>query len=1163
MKTGIRVKRLILAGLLLGNIYSAWSQDVTLKFDNAKVEKVLFAIKAQTGYSLVFSDQLLDVNRKVTIEVKDMPLEQALERLLNGTNVISEIKNNKIYFIEKKSQDGTKQSGERRKVSGMVLDTTGEPIIGANVVEKGTLTGTITDIDGKFVLDLPANAILAVSYIGYLPQDFRTGSSTALRIELKEDTQTLEEVVVVGYGSQKKVNLTGAISSVKMDDVLGDRPVGSATQVLESAVPGLQISRQTGKPGSSMNMNIRGVTSTNNPEEKPLVLVDNVPMDLDMIDPNDIENVSVLKDAAAAAIYGARAAYGIILVTTKKGQKDTPISFNYSNNFAFSRPMALPQKLDPYSTVNVYNDLGIVGHFGGQDVPTWLQFMDEYYNKGMHSAGYIVKEGIRYNMAPTDVYDDMLSNSGFQQQHNLSMSGGSAKANYRISFGMIDENGILYGDNDTYSRYNVSSFVNMDVTKWLSTQLDVRYSESDNKTARGNRQGYSLWGVATEYQPMAPLGYGYDRNIESEENYFPYFSPRNMLMRDNPQKDRKSDTRILGRVILKPFKGLTVTGEYSFYRQWATKSYSPMMYTALIATGNLKEPSVTKTYYENTNWFSTTNAINLFATYDKTFKEAHNLKLMVGFNQESYHYESLWGKADDLIDQQLPSLSLSSGIQYTDDEFKEYALRSGFFRVNYDYKGRYLLELNGRYDGSSRFAKESRFGFFPSFSAGWRVSEETFMEPLKKYVSNLKPRISWGSIGNQNVSNYGYMAGMVPGKLNNSGAFNGKGTWILPGSEDYVLSMMYPALVSSDYTWETVETFDVGFDLGMFNNQMEVVFDWYQRDTKNMLAPYKSAPSVLGANFPNTNSASLRTRGWELSLQWRSKIGKDISYNVGLNLYDSQSEITKYENAQGVLNNDGKLVFREGLKYGEIWGYTTDRFYTAADFDEKGNLLPGIPKVKGITKHNPGDILFVDYDGNGEIDNGNNTLGNPGDTKVIGNNSARYQFSFNGGISWNNFDLSFLFTGTGKRDMIMPDYWSPNGTFVTSVFDYQTNYWTEGNQNSYWPRLYGSGGNNGANQRIQTKYLLDGSFLRLKNITVGYNLPGDLCSKMLIKKLRVFVSGENLHTWHHLPEGYNPDSFVAQPGNLNMTSGIQGDSGSGNWSYPLMRQFSMGLNLTF
>ena len=525
---------------------------------------------------------------------------------------------------------------------------------------------------------------------------------------------------------------------------------------------------------------------------------------------------------------------------------------------------------------------------------------------------------------------------------------------------------------------------------------------------------------------------------------------------------------------------------------------------------------------------------------------------MIGFNQESYHYEELYGKREDLLDQGLPSLSMANGLQTTDDSFSEYALRSGFFRLNYDFKNRYLLTINGRYDGSSRFAKENRFGFFPSVSVGWRMMEENFMKPLSNLFTNLKPRLSWGSIGNQNVSNYGYMSTMAITKPN----------WILPGESDYVISVGSPSLVSTSYTWETVETLNAGLDVGMFNNQLQISLDWYLRDTKNMLAPSKTAPSVLGTTFPRTNSASLRTKGWELTANWNGNIGSDIRYNIGLNLYDSRSKITKYDNAEGILTNNGNLVLREGMEYGEIWGYTTDRFYTADDFDADGKLKEDIPYVEGITQPNPGDILYVDYDGNGIINAGKNTIDDPGDQKIIGNNTPRFQYNINGGISWKDFDLSFILTGVGKRDLQMPGYWCATGTFTEAVYDYQLNYWTEDNVDSYWPRLYGSGGNNGANQKTQTKYLLDGSYIRLKNLTLGYNLPKEFCNKFHIKNLRFYVSGENLLTFHHLPTGYYPDSFVAIPGSLSMSTGIQGE-GSTNWSYPLMRQFAFGFNLTF
>lgn len=1124
----------------------AQEQKVTVELKNATLKQVFKSIEGQTTYRFSYRNTLVDDKNDITISKRQVGVSVVLNEALKGRNLMYTIVSSKSIVISDKAEQAS--PSKTKRVSGTVKSTSGESIIGANVKVTGTTIGCITDIDGNFTLEVPENAKLTVSYIGFQTQEIAIDGKSLVNVVLKEDTEMLEEVVVVGYGTQKKVDLTGAVASVKMDDVLGNRPVGTTSQVLEGAIPGLQISRNNGKPGVTMNLNIRGVTSTNGGD--PLVLVDNVPMDLDMIDPNDIESVSVLKDAASAAIYGARAAFGIILITTKQGAKETPVSFNYSNNFAFSNPGTLPNKVTPRQTVQVYKDLGTVGYFGGQDVDRWLQYLDEY-DRGMYPKGYTIYDGVRYNLAPTDYYADMIEGFGFQQQHNLSVQGGSQKANYRLAFGMVDEDGILYSDKDTYRRYNVSSFINMDVASWLSAQLDVRYSKSNTSTVKGTADGRNIWQVAHQSQSMAPIGYGYENYVDPGEP-LPFFSPRNMIMLDNPSKDRKADTRILGRIIVRPIKNLVVTGEYSYYRQWGSSSYAPMSYEGLRYTGSNKIYSVTRNYYEMKNWFSDTNALNVYATYDFNLKKDHHFKAMIGFNQESYHYEELYGKREDLLDQSLPSLSMANGLQTTDDSFSEYALRSGFFRLNYDFKNRYLLTINGRYDGSSRFAKENRFGFFPSVSVGWRMMEENFMKPLSNLFTNLKPRLSWGSIGNQNVSNYGYMSAMAITKPK----------WILPGESDYVISVGSPSLVSTSYTWETVETLNAGLDVGMFNNQLQVSLDWYLRDTKNMLAPSKTAPSVLGTTFPRTNSASLRTKGWELTANWNGNIGSDIRYNIGLNLYDSRSKITKYDNAEGLLTNNGNLVLREGMEYGEIWGYATDRFYTADDFDTDGKLKEGIPYVEGITQPNPGDILYVDYDGNGIINTGKNTIDDPGDQKIIGNNTPRFQYNINGGISWKDFDLSFILTGVGKRDLQMPGYWCATGTFTEAVYDYQLNYWTEDNVDSYWPRLYGAGGNNGANQRTQTKYLLDGSYIRLKNLTLGYNLPKEFCNKFHIKNLRFYVSGENLLTFHHLPAGYYPDSFVAIPGSLSMSTGIQGD-GYTNWSYPLMRQFAFGFNLTF
>lgn len=1139
----------------------AQNAKITLSSNKLTVGELFDEIEKQTDYLVVFSNGEVDLARTLNLREKSTKVSNFLNEALAGNDLNYEFKNDYI-IISKRGIVSGEQQQEGRILKGKIVDTSGDPVIGASVAEKGSTNGTISDIDGNFSLTVQPSSVLVISYIGYTTQEITVGSKADITIRMAEDLKTLDEVVVIGYGTQKKVNLTGAVSTVKMDEVLGSRPVASTAQALEGVIPGLQISQNSGKPGVATNLNIRGVTSINNSDQGPLILVDNVPMDLTMVDPNDIESVSVLKDAAAAAVYGARAAFGIVLIKTKQAGKDTPIRVNYSNNFAFSKAATLPNKIDPYSTVKVYNDLNLASYFGGQNTEAWLGLMDDYYNKGLYPEGYAMLSGIRYNLAKTNAYKDMMDDFGFQQQHNISLTGGGARSSYRASFGMVDEDGVIYSDRDRYKRYNMSAFMSMDATKWLTGQIDVRYSDSKTSTPQGGAEGNNFWNYASAYQPMGPLGYG--TSVTGEE--LPYNSPRNLILQDDPKMNRGNTTRILGRAIVKPFEDFEIIGEYSFNRDWASESLAELIYNSINAVSGATLSSRAQNNYYMNQWFSTTNAINIYGTYKKTLKEAHNLTLMAGFNQEEYYYESLYGKKLDLLNQSLPSLTLANGTPITSDSFNEYAVRGVFYRLNYDYKGRYLFETNGRYDGSSRFNKDGRYGFFPSFSAGWRITEETFMEPVRDILSNLKARASWGAIGNQNVSYYGYLPTMSA----ITQTTDTKSNWILPGQDNYVTSMAAPNMISANYTWEMVETLGFGVDLGLLNNQLNATFDYYRRDTKDMLAPAAPAPSSLGANYPYTNAADLRTQGWELSVQWNSKIGDKIRYNVGFNIYDSETEITRYDNPTGLLiNSDGpKLYLREGMKYGEIWGYTTERYYTSADFDSEGKLLPGVPYVRGYAKPNPGDILFKDVDEDGIIDNGANRFDNPGDMSIIGNNTARYQFGITGGISWNNFDLSFFFNGVGKRDLVMPNYWAPAGTFVTSVCDYQTDYWREDRQDAYWPRIYGSkmtdvDDNNSANNRTQTKYLKDGSFIRLKNVTLGYTLPKSICNKLSIQTLRIFFSGENLYTWHHLPSGYYPDAYVAQPGSLNINGSIQGDSGSGNWSYPLMRKLSCGLNLVF
>lgn len=526
------------------------NQHVTINVKNQPLVKVFESIEAQTDLSIAYNQSKLNITQKTNANFNNKTVASVLDVILKGTGFTYRIENKHVIIVpvekEIKTNISTAQGHQNIKVKGIVTDAKGEPVIGATVREKGTTNGTITDFDGKFELLIKKGSSIEVSYIGYQSQQLLADANKSLNIILKEDTKTLDEVVVVGYGTQKKVNLTGAVASVKMDEVLGNRPVTSALSALEGSVPGLQINKVSGKPGVSINTNIRGVTSING--GSPLVLVDNVPMDLNLVDPNDIDNISVLKDAAASAIYGARAAFGVILVTTKQGKKETPVKVDYSNNFAFSKVAEKIKKINPRETLQYFKDLGINTYYSGQVIETWEKYMEEY-EQGLHSEGFVWGEdGYRYNLAATDAYSDMFDNFGFQQQHNISLSGGSQKTSYRISLGIVNENGILVTDKDSYRRYNASSFISIDGTSWFTGQADFKYVNAKTSTAVGSVGNYNIWGNIGELMAMAPLGKGTMTKDDTREYLFS--SSRHAIELHDPNIDRKSNLRLLGRFII-------------------------------------------------------------------------------------------------------------------------------------------------------------------------------------------------------------------------------------------------------------------------------------------------------------------------------------------------------------------------------------------------------------------------------------------------------------------------------------------------------------------------------------------------------------------------------------------------------------------------------------
>lgn len=1152
----------IVSFLLWGNVAMAALPIQEARFSmqqrSVALSRVFHEIKKQTGYSFLVRNNDINMNEKVSIDVKNKSVEEVLEMLFAGKNIRYKVEGERISVYKS-------QQLQQKTITGLVMDVAKEPIIGASVVVLNTTNGCITDFDGKFSLEVSQLPVqVQITYIGYKPQIITIKDTKTIRVVLQEDTEALDEVVVVGYGSQKKANLTGAVASVKMDEVMGDRPLSMVADALQGTVPGLLVSSDGNAPGKSKTFQIRGAYSVGIKNDngsygntiQPLILIDNVEGDLDMVNPEDIETITVLKDAASAAIYGARAAGGVVLVTTKRPKGKTAFQLNYNNNFAFATAMNLPQQAPLMEYLQAYSDAAGDQFWtkGSPSVKKWMGYLEQYRKdpSSIPTVGdglFMDTDGAVYYLNEKDLVKNMLETS-FQHTHNISMTGGTDKLRYRLSAGYVSTDGVLVTNKDKYERMNVSGFISADVTKWFTQEATFSYAHSDNKIPKS-----ALGAVySTRLGSFYPEGY-MPAGISDQAEGLPFFTPSNQIHWSNPEKTLTDNPRIFLKSIVKPLKGLEIAFEYTFDKnvydyQWYTGSVA---YTTV--QGGKDITPANDDYLQKKKRHTNYNSINLYGTYDFSVGN-HKFKVMAGFNQESSYRETVEVTSYGQAVIEVPSLGSGTSTLKATDKYNEYAVRGGFFRVNYNYLDRYLLEVNGRYDGSSKFPKESRFGFFPSVSIGWNIAQEKFMESSQDWLGALKLRASYGKIGNQNVPAYSFIPTMT--------ADNKYKGWL--SGNDYVTAITsIPSLVSKNFTWEKVGTIDVGLDVSMFNNRFTATFDWYQRNTDGMLAPGMQLPGVVGADAPYQNTADMRTRGWEVSLNWRDHIGK-VGYRVGVNLFDSKSKIMKYN------SNDSKILtstlsdgttfwnYYEGKELGEIWGYVFDDFYTVDDFVDTSSwiLKEGVASINGANPR-PGDVKFKnlmdDEKGTNVISSGNNTVDNPGDRKVIGNNTPRYLYGINLGMNFKGFDLNVFMQGTGKRDawiannITFPLY--SDYKFIT-LYDGLSNYWkpvdatngdyTCANPGAEFPRIYDDYGNATSNYRQSDKYLLNASYFRIKNVTLSYSFPKSLITKMFISQLRAFVSVENLATFSSLPKGIDPERL--------------------EWNYPAFRTVSFGLNIT-
>jgi TonB-linked SusC/RagA family outer membrane protein len=1157
----MRITTILLLSACLTASAGGIAQKVTLSQKNMKLERVFREIRKQTGYVFFYDANVLQQAKSVNINVKDAPIEEALKQTLLGQALDFSIEQKTITIIQKPVSE--KPFAEARSsitlniISGIVKDEKGAPIPRVSIVVEGTKRGTSTNAEGRFSIDANPGDVLVFSFVGYKTTTVAVGTNSNLSIQLALDIATGDELVVVGYGTKKKGNLTGAVSVVKGSD-LENRPVLNATQSLEGLVPGLNVTvGSSTKPGQSFNLNIRG-TGNIAGGDGPLVLVDGIPMDLGSVNPNDIESISILKDAAASAIYGARAPYGVILVTTKKGKADRT-TISYSNNFGLTQPVNLPQMVNAYDFAVYYNtacaNAGVALQYSDAKLAQLKQFVQNPGATTNHfpeaNDNYLLNfENTPNGVASTDWFAFNYKPSSSRQQHNLSISGGNKSTQYFVSGGLYSENGVLRFADINYNRYNLNSTITSQVNSWFKLKLNTKIT-SDKYNAPfspgGGFEQYFFHDLARFRPNVSP----YDLNGNYNElSLVPY-------LQSGSQYTNKIFTLILlPGLELEPVKNWKINADLNINRGNTDNSYLLLPGISYGIDGTPKYVNrvefgipIGGSYARglaNNSYISP----NIYTSYRYSLKNGHEFNALVGFQQESFNFTSLSSAATPLISFNTPGINLSSVPATTSESRYHWSTRGYFGRLSYNYKEKYLVEFDGRYDGSSRFAQNSRWGFFPSMSVGYNIAKENFFHSMAPMFNTFKIRGSYGSLGNQSGAGlYSYIQTMG---INNVG-INGAGPqWYFQNGRE--ANIYAPAAYNPGTTWEKVYVKNLGLDFELLQHRLSGSADIYQRDTKDMLGPTFDIADMFGASVPSSNNANLRTKGWEFSINYRGNISKDIRYSVGAVLSDNSSVVTKYQNPT-YFNPSGN--FYVGKHIGEIWGYRTGGLLQdstgAASFNSLGHSFISTQPWK------PGDVRYIDLNGDGKINNGANRLDSMGDSKIIGNSTPRYAYAFTGSLEWKGLSVSVVLQGIAKRNYAPTQsdvyFWGYSSYAQVTVFKQHLDYWTPANPNAYYPAPYtNTGGAIGPfankSQQISDKYLQNAAYLRLKNLTISYSLPAQLIKKAHLTKMSVFVSGENLMTITKLSKIFDPET-------LNVAA-----TGVGK-SYPLTQVYSAGLNINF
>ncbi|TCC94260.1 TonB-dependent receptor [Pedobacter frigiditerrae] len=1052
------------------------------------------------------------------------------------------------------------------KITGKVIDENGLPFPGATIKIVQTNQILQSNADGSFSFSLqPGTYTLNITFLSYQLQVIdnvivKSGETTNQTIKMVPDQKSLSEVVVVGYGTQKKENLTGAVDQVT-SKALENRPITNLTQGLQGALPNLNLKMMDGRPTQSPSYNIRGTTSIGQ-GGNALVLIDGVEGDPSLLNPNDVETVTMLKDAAAASIYGARAVFGVILITTKKpaGGKTT---INYSTNYATKSPLQVPDFVtDGYTWAKMFAEAFVNGDGAfPQNANKSQKFSQAYLNEFKRRA----ESGQPYNQVEvdpatgeytyygsTDFYEQLYKKNTGANEHNLSLTGSGEKISYLVSGRYQKQAGLFRYNSDDYSMKNFRARGAIQLLPWLKLDNNADFSVMNYHNPLSVGEGGGVWrNIADEAHPTSVM-FNPDGSLSMSAAYGPgdYFYGKSG---SDTKRQVFRNTTSLSSSFLK--NKLSVNGDFTFR----------------ITNNDVEQKRVQLPYSNSKGIISylgtTTNdllfdkretqyiANNLYAAYEDTFSKAHYFKLMAGYNYEESTYKRLAAQRNGIIFEDATDLNLALGQAITTGGgYEKWNVFGGFSRLNYVFKDRYLLEVNARYDGSSKFPSDQRFGFFPSVSAGWRIAGEPFWKVSPKFISDLKIRGSYGSLGNGNIGSYLFQENF---SISQSGV-------ILGGVKPQRTSQ--PGVLPDGLTWETSTTSNIGLDISMFANRLTFTGDAYIRNTTDMFTVGLTAPAVFGATVPKGNYADLRTKGWEVSLTWRDKINtqKPLNYSVRLTVADNTSKITKYNNPDKLLSD-----YYVGQTIGEIWGYTTEGFFIdQADIDSHAKQSPQM-RASPTNIWYPGDIKLQDINNDGFINVGKNTVNDPGDRKIIGNAAPRYTYGVSIGADWNNFFFSAFFQGVAQQDWYPSTetefFWGQYNRPYNNIPTFHLgNMWTPENTNAYFPRTMSRAASSNTNRTLgvaQTKYLQNVAYIRMKNIQVGYNLPAKWVSKIKASSAKIYFSGENLFTYSPL---YKITKTLDVENTVPSDQGFNAGSTNGDgYNYPLLKSYSLGLNLTF